>query len=215
MDTSTNSVDTSDKAYIEETLILTDKYLHIPSMSYISVLGLHLPSMFETWWMTTSFVFLESISFNWAVSGTSSGVKFTNFNMAPVFWATICQGTIALWCSAMVTIICKRFSESVSAKIQELDKIVDLTKLYNKRQFFYSVGRLGTYQEARFIAWLNRQNNFKMNSQWSFPVHRFYDIGFRCSQIKVKSDIQLSIQNKPSPDCKESKMLRLLREMKA
>lgn len=149
-------------AYIEETLILTDKYLHIPCMSYISVLGLHLPSMFETWWMTTSFVFLESISFNWAVSGT-----------------------IALWCSAMVTIICKRFSESVCAKIQELDKIVDLTKLHNKRRFFYSVG---TYQEARFIAWLNRQNNFKMNSQWSFPVHRFYDIGIKDAKTAKRNE---------------------------
>lgn len=42
-----------------------------------------------------------------------------------------------------------------------------------------------------------------MSSQQSLPVHRFYGIGFHCSQTKAKADILLG-----KPDYKESKMLR-------
>lgn len=65
-----------------------------------------IPRTFETWWTTTILVFPESISFNLSISGISSWFKFTNFKTAPTFWATSCHGTIALWCSATVSMIC-------------------------------------------------------------------------------------------------------------
>ena len=78
----------------------------------------HIPSIFETWWTTTSFVFVDSNSFNMLISGTSSWFKLTNFKTAPVFWATSCQGTIALWCSATVSTICqKRTSDKIQITI--------------------------------------------------------------------------------------------------
>lgn len=66
--------------------------------------------MLEIWWITTSLVFLESISFNLSRSGLSSSFKFKNFKLAPVFWATSCQGTMALWCSATVSITCSKYN---------------------------------------------------------------------------------------------------------
>lgn len=82
-------------------------YSQLLSWSLHSILlqlkAIHSPSTFETWWTTRSLVFLESISLSFSRSGTSSSVKFTNFNTAPVLWATNCQGTIALWCSATVS----------------------------------------------------------------------------------------------------------------
>lgn len=80
--------------------------------------------MLEIWWITTSLVFLESISFNLSRSGLSSSFKFKNFKLAPVFWATSCQGTMALWCSATVSITCSKYNVRQHLQLDKQNNVI-------------------------------------------------------------------------------------------
>jgi hypothetical protein len=66
------------------------------------------PFVFEMWKVDTSLVCSFKVSFSCFMSMCLSSVKPTYLKTTIVFYAKICHGTMLLWCSTTINIICNQ-----------------------------------------------------------------------------------------------------------